>query len=126
MIFVFGSNELGIHGRGAARYALDHEGAVMHQGFGPQGNSFAIPTCSKPAYGGHEISRDKFHYYVDCFLYHSFLNPDVEFKVTRAGCGLAGWEDELVAEMFHIAGDNCYFDERWKLYLPSKKFWGTF
>ena len=43
-IFVFGSNEHGLHYGGAARYALDHFGAIMGQGVGPQGKSYAIPS----------------------------------------------------------------------------------
>ena len=42
-IFVFGSNESGIHGAGAARTALAF-GAEMFKGFGLAGNTFAIPT----------------------------------------------------------------------------------
>jgi hypothetical protein len=44
MIFVFGSNEAGRHGAGAALDALREHGAIYGQGFGRQRNSFAIPT----------------------------------------------------------------------------------
>ena len=43
-IFVFGSNESGIHGAGAARFAYDNFGAFYEQGFGLMGQSFGIPT----------------------------------------------------------------------------------
>jgi len=43
-VFVFGSNLAGRHGKGAALYALQNEGAVYGQGVGRQGNSYAIPT----------------------------------------------------------------------------------
>jgi hypothetical protein len=43
-IFVFGSNYAGIHGKGAAKFALDNFGAIYGQGFGPMGQSYAIPT----------------------------------------------------------------------------------
>ena len=44
-IFVFGSNEAGIHGAGAARIAfLKFGGAEMGLGNGLSGNSYAIPT----------------------------------------------------------------------------------
>ena len=43
-IFVFGSNLEGRHLGGAARTALRHFGAVMGQGVGLQGQSYAIPT----------------------------------------------------------------------------------
>ena len=44
MIFVFGSNLAGRHGRGAALAALKEHGAVYGKGIGLQGNSYAIPT----------------------------------------------------------------------------------
>ena len=43
-IFVFGSNLAGIHGLGAARFALLHCGAKMKEGVGLFGDSYAIPT----------------------------------------------------------------------------------
>lgn len=46
-VFVFGSNEAGIHGAGAAKTALEKFGARMYQGFGHFGQSFAIPTKDK-------------------------------------------------------------------------------
>ena len=43
-IFVFGSNEHGRHGGGAAHTAVIKFGAIMGQGEGLQGQSYAIPT----------------------------------------------------------------------------------
>jgi len=43
-IFVFGSNESGIHGAGAAKVARDLYGAKLGVGFGPMGRCWAIPT----------------------------------------------------------------------------------
>ncbi len=45
-IFVFGSNLKGVHAGGAARMAVTHFGAVMGQGVGLQGQSYAIPTMN--------------------------------------------------------------------------------
>ena len=42
--FVFGSNEAGVHGAGAARVAYEKHGARWGKGFGHYGDSFAIPT----------------------------------------------------------------------------------
>lgn len=41
---MFGSNLQGIHGGGAARIARECFGAIMGQGVGLQGQSYAIPT----------------------------------------------------------------------------------
>ena len=43
-IFVFGSNLAGAHAGGAARVAVEKFGAVICQGIGLQGQSYAIPT----------------------------------------------------------------------------------
>ena len=43
-IFVFGSNLGGMHGGGAAYAAYRKFGAIMGQGVGLQGQSYAIPT----------------------------------------------------------------------------------
>ena len=52
-IFVFGSNLKGMHGGGAAYIAYRKFGAIMGQGVGLQGQSYAIPTMQ----GGVETIR---------------------------------------------------------------------
>ena len=46
-IFVFGSNEAGRHGKGAALAAKLQYGAVYGVGRGRTGNAYAIPTKDK-------------------------------------------------------------------------------
>lgn len=124
-VFVFGSNEKGIHGGGAAKAARMY-GAVLHQGFGPQGRTFAIPTCSLPTgEPNHEISIDRIKYYVDCFILYARMYPELRFMVTQVGCGLAGWTIPQIAPLFGTAPANCLFDTDWKPYLGSeRKYWG--
>lgn len=43
-IFVFGSNEAGVHGAGAALDAKISHGAIYGHGVGRKGNSYAVPT----------------------------------------------------------------------------------
>ena len=43
-LFVFGSNEAGRHGKGAALHAKQHYGAEYGVGVGPSGDAYAIPT----------------------------------------------------------------------------------
>jgi len=126
MKFVFASNELGIHGSGSAKAAREQHGAVMHQGFGPQGDSFGIPTCSKPTnLPDHEISVDKLFYYIKAFIMWAEMYPEEEFQVTQIGCGLAGWKKEQVAPMFGTAPANCLFDTEWKPFLgDDRRYWG--
>jgi len=126
MIFVFGSNEKGIHGGGAARVAREQHGAELGKGIGPQGRSYAIPTCSKPTgEPDHEISFEKVCKYVADFIQYAKDNPELDFQVTKIGCGLAGWTNEQIAPLFTIAPENCQFDTEWKPFLgESRKYWG--
>ena len=94
-IFVFGSNLAGMHGGGAARVARLRFGAVMGQGVGLQGQSYAIPTMQ----GGVETIQP----YVDEFIAYARLNPDKHFLVTPIGCGIAGFEPEDIAPLFEEA-----------------------
>lgn len=126
MIFVFGSNKAGIHGDGAAKYALHYKGANLRQGWGLQGKSFGIPTKDENIKTLHIIDVQL---YVDSFLDYANEHQDLEFQVTRIGCGLAGFKDEEIAPMFDLAPSNCFFDEAWKPFFCSaisKKYWGTF
>jgi hypothetical protein len=137
MIFVFGSNELGRHGGGAAKAALAH-GARYGQGFGLQGNSFGIPTCAKPTNEPDStISPGKLQSYIYQFVLFAKmvkagmipeLPADTVFQVTRIGTGLAGWTDQVVASLFAEAPDNCEFDTAWDAagLLPGRKYWGTY
>jgi len=131
-VFVFGSNERGIHGGGAARVAREKHGALLHQGFGPQGNSFALPTCALPTgEPNHEIPFERVKYYVACFLMYATWHPELKFQVTQVGCGLAGWTKEQIAPLFASAPENCQFDTDWQPILgdrmphgATRKYWG--
>ena len=120
MIFVFGSNEAGRHGAGAAHDALMHYGAIYGRGVGLQGKSYGIPTKDRkiktlPLYSINE--------HVEEFLHFARMHPNMQFKVTRIGCGLAGYKDADIAPMFSDAPSTCFFDEAWKLYLPRHGSW---
>lgn len=94
-VFVFGSNLAGIHAGGAARTALERFGAVMGQGVGMQGQSYAIPTM----HGGPE----KIKPYVDQFIDLAREWDQTTFYVTRIGCGIAGFTDDQIAPLFKDA-----------------------
>jgi hypothetical protein len=123
MIFVFGSNERGRHGAGAALTAARHYGAREGQGFGPAGDSFAIPTKDWVI---QTLPLEYIKLYVDRFIVYARWTPEREFKVTALGTGLAGIEHKWIAQLFKYAPDNCFFDEVWKEFIPKKNFWGTF
>ena len=90
--FVFGSNLAGNHAGGAARVARKRFGAIMGQGVGMQGQSYAIPTMQ----GGVETIRP----YVDDFIELAREWDQTTFYVTRIGCGIAGFTDEEIAPLF--------------------------
>ena len=96
-IFVFGSNLAGMHGGGAARMAHMLFGAEMGVGVGRTGQCYAIPTMQ----GGVETIRP----YVDEFIEYAEQHPELLFRVTRIGCGIAGFTKEEIAPLFHAASD---------------------
>lgn len=98
-IFVFGSNEAGNHGAGAARQAKSF-GAKQGIGFGLQGHTYAIPTKDKRI---ETISLRRIGNYTDLFFDHAYANPGKKFLVTAIGCGLAGYIAEDMAPLFKPA-----------------------
>lgn len=106
-IFVFGSNEQGMHCGGAARTAVEKFGAIMGQGEGLQGQSYAIPTME---------GIDSMRKAINRFIEYAKEHPELTFLVTRIGCGIAGYKEEEVAPLFAEAKDIS------NIYLP-REFW---
>ena len=96
-IFVFGSNLGGAHVGGAAWIAYQCFGAIMGQGVGLQGQSYAIPTMQ----GGVETIKP----YVDDFIAFAKAHPEMKFLVTKIGCGIAGFTVDEIAPLFYHAID---------------------
>ena len=113
-IFVFGSNEAGIHGAGAALFAYNKRGARYGMGYGHSGDSFAIPTKNEDI---QTLPLDMINAYVCGFLAYATGKRKLKFMVTRIGCGLAGYSDKDIAPMFVGAPLNCIFDEKWRPFL---------
>ncbi len=93
-VFVFGSNVRGKHYGGAAAFAVKRFGAIMGQGEGLQGQSYAIPTME-----GMENMRAA----VDRFIAFAQEHPELIFLVTPIGCGIAGYTPEDIAPLFAAA-----------------------
>lgn len=110
-IFVFGSNEAGRHGAGAALVAHKQFGAVMGCGFGHTGRTFAIPT--KDWYLD-VLSTDIIGDYVKRFYDYAIYNPRYHFLITEIGCGLAGYKPEHIAPLFK------HFRKMKNVSLPQK------
>lgn len=110
-IFVFGSNLAGRHGKGAALYARHHYNAQYGEGRGPTGNAYAIPTKDE---GLKTLPLSRIKTYVDDFIKYARANPNLMFKVTAVGCGLAGYRPEQIAPMFNGAPLNCIMPDDFK------------
>lgn len=95
-IFVFGSNALGYHTGGASGTARKKFGAVWGQAEGLQGQCYAIPVD----YGKNVRKDGEVRAAVGRFVTFAKEHPDLFFLVTRVGCGIAGYNDEEMAQFF--------------------------
>ena len=109
-IFVFGSNLAGRHGKGAARSARLYYGAIYGQGIGRQGQSYAIPTKDTHL---KSLPLNIIQSYVQQFISYAKDHTELQFNITRIGCGLAGYTDEDIAPMFSDCPSNCILDRKW-------------
>lgn len=110
-IFVFGSNLAGIHGAGSAQHARLYHGAILGQGVGLQGKSYAIPTKDQHF---NVLSLEVIRGYVNEFRKFAIEHPEMQFKIVAIGCGLAGYKPEEIAPMFAGLPDNCNLPEEFK------------
>jgi hypothetical protein len=112
-VFVFGSNEGGRHGKGAAKTALTW-GAKWGQASGIQGKTYGIPTKDRSIQ--RILSVDEIKIYVEEFIQFAKTNPNLIFLVTEIGCGLSKYKPKDIAPLFKKAIDVD------NIYLP-KRFW---
>lgn len=106
-IFVFGSNTAGIHGKGAARTAAQLFGAQKGVAEGPTGQCYAIPTR---VYIGRDEEHWKvrfepvplleIHRAIHRFFDYANAHPELEFLMTKIGCGYAGYTVKEIAPLF--------------------------
>lgn len=94
-IFVFGANERGLHGAGAAKAAIQW-GAVMGK-YGLMGQTYGLPTKDKNI---KTLSLKRIESYILQFLLTVYKHSDKQFLLTRIGCGLAGYKDKDIASIF--------------------------
>lgn len=111
VVFVFGSNLAGRHGKGAAKHAKEVYYAEYGVGSGRTGMAYAIPTK------GGDLSvlpLKEIASHVRVFLEYADSNKDLLFKLTKVGCGLAGYSEEDISPMFYGAGSNIELPEGWE------------
>lgn len=112
-VFVFGSNTIGRHGKGAAKDAMKW-GAKYGQGIGLVGRTYGIPTKGSSMKVSLTIQQIK--PYVDNFIEFAKVNPHLIFLVTEIGCNLAGYKPKDIAPLFEKAVDVP------NIHLPAR-FW---
>lgn len=118
-VFVFGSNLAGRHGAGAALIANSRYGAVLGHGIGYQGmpptHCYAIPTKDERL---NVLDLATIRRHVRDFIEFAHDRPDLQFFITRVGCGLAGYKNEDIAPMFELAPrERCTFARAWRTIL---------
>ena len=112
-VFVFGSNDRGLHNGGAALKAVRSFGAQMGVAEGPQGQSYAIPTVG--ANIGPEEIRAAFRRFVD----YAKAHPEKVFLVTALGCGHGGYTADTMAPLLAdgVPVENIHYPyDFWKVY----------
>ena len=112
MIFVFGSNVAGRHGKGAALHAIRNCGAVYGQGEGRQGNSYAIPTKDAVL---DQLPEREVQDAIGRFCQYARENDHLQFALTPIGTGLAGFDKRTIWGMlkFHGIPPNVYLTSSW-------------
>jgi len=123
LVFVFGSNERGIHGMGAAQHANKFHDAQYGIPFGHTGDkigagSFAIPTKGPDVKTA--LPLDAIEGYVKAFLRYARFRPELRFAVTRIGCGLAGYTGADIGPLFIGAPANCILPISWRAETAAK------
>lgn len=95
-IFVFGSNLNGAHGGGAALFAKGF-GAQDGIAEGLTGQTYAFPTLDKKM---KKVSKKSLIESKKKLYQCAVENPDKVFLVTKLGCGIAGFKESEIKEIF--------------------------
>lgn len=109
-VFVFGSNDRGIHGSGAAQFAVTNLGAIKGQSTGMQGQSFAVRTklhqngqltkYAKLNDANKNLLRSYIISDLTMLIDQAKENPELDYYVTKLGTGLAGIPIKLMSGIF--------------------------
>ena len=110
LVYVFGTNQAGRHQEGESAYARKVFAARPGQGEGAQGSAYAIPTRDRNL---RPRAIEDIGVSVRRFLEYAKAHPDVEFLITRVGCGLAGYPESIMAPLFRHAPENCTLPGDW-------------
>ncbi len=107
-VFVFGSNLAGKHGAGSAAHAKKYYGAILGEGIGRQGNSYAIPTKDTNL---KVLPLEKIKPHVEVFYDYARAHFWESFNVVAIGCGLAGYTPQEISPLFKDPPENVNLPE---------------
>ncbi len=110
MVFCFGSNLAGRHGKGAAQFAMRNHGAKYGMGEGRTGMAYALPTKNEHL---EVLPLSVIEKYVEEYLLYTEAHPDEIFYTTKFGTGLASYKDTEIAPMLRGAGPNVLLPGAW-------------
>jgi hypothetical protein len=119
-IFVFGSNLNGSHGGGAALKAKQDFGAVEGISEGLTGQSYAFPTLDTKM---KKVSKKALLASKELLYKCAEENKDKTFLVTKLGCGIAGFSEKEMKDIFK--GDkptNIILPPGWAIIKGYKAF----
>jgi hypothetical protein len=111
-VFVFGSNEAGRHGKGAAKFAVEHYGAKYGIGEGMEGMSYALPTKDANL---NPVTMERLEHAICTFIDFADGNSKYRFLLTPIGTGLAGFSKRDVWALLQKYGlpDNVVLTSSW-------------
>lgn len=118
-VFLFGSNEAGRHGAGAAKTAMGW-GAEYGESWGMHGNTYAIPTLDGDL---QKLRLGAIEFHVDQLVQFAKDNPRWTFLCTEVGCGLAGFAVEEIGPLFKdaVSVSNIHLPARFWAVLNAEK-----
>lgn len=113
VVFVFGSNLAGRHGKGAALFARNNWGAEYGVGEGMAGNSYALPTKDEKL---RVRSLQEIQKSIETLVLLASATENTHvFLVTPVGCGLAGYKREQILKLFRRGYEppNIVYTKEW-------------
>lgn len=122
LVEVFGSNLIGVHGRGHAKHAQKYRGAEPGVGVGRTGMSYALPTKANP---GKTLSLSEIGHHLEDLYQYATDNPQTRFISGRLGCGLAGIEEHKMLQLIQSIGEvpkNLRWPMRWLETLAPDRY----
>ena len=109
-IIVVGTNLAGAHGGGAAAQAHRDFGLEWGVGQGLSGQTYALPTLGRKL---EKRNDEQLTMSIRKLWKCARENPGKIFLLTKVGCGIAGYDEEYIADKFKGAPDNIIKPEGW-------------